>query len=137
VQPCTFVREIGQTALAPLFKTDRTVVDRAIILARSGEISPKHLRIERFDTAGSGDCGDRGKAYVKIDSNDFSLRTAEREFILRALRETGWQRTRAAALLGITRATLHAKLKRYEITEPARGEADSSISSASPVATGN
>jgi DNA-binding NtrC family response regulator len=49
---------------------------------------------------------------------DFSLETAEREFILRALKETGWQRTRAAALLGITRATLHAKLKRYEIQPP-------------------
>ena len=45
----------------------------------------------------------------------FSLEAAEREFIRRALKETGWQRTRAAALLGITRATLHAKLKRYNI----------------------
>jgi hypothetical protein len=52
---------------------------------------------------------------------DFSLESAEREFILRALKETGWQRTRAAALLGITRATLHAKLKRYEIQPPDTG----------------
>jgi DNA-binding NtrC family response regulator len=36
-------------------------------------------------------------------------------------RETGYQRTRAAALLGITRATLHAKLKRYDIKVPAPG----------------
>jgi DNA-binding NtrC family response regulator len=49
---------------------------------------------------------------------DFSLEAAERELIIRALRETGWQRTRAAALLGITRATLHAKLKRYDIKVP-------------------
>jgi two-component system response regulator HydG len=46
---------------------------------------------------------------------DFSLETAEREFIRRALKETGWQRTKAAELLGITRATLHAKIKRYGI----------------------
>ena len=51
-------------------------------------------------------------------AGDFALETAEREFIIRALKETGWQRTRAAALLGITRATLHAKLKRYSITAP-------------------
>ena len=51
---------------------------------------------------------------------DFSLETAEREFIVRALKETGWQRTRAAALLGITRATLYAKLKRYGIESPAQ-----------------
>ena len=49
---------------------------------------------------------------------DFSLEAAEREFIMRALKETGWQRTKAATLLGITRATLHAKLKRYEIQPP-------------------
>jgi len=50
-----------------------------------------------------------------FSSGDFSLEAAEREFIRRALKETGWQRTRAADLLGITRATLHAKIKRYNI----------------------
>ena len=59
------------------------------------------------------------------DRNDFSLEAAEREFIQRALNETGWQRTRAAALLGITRATLYAKLKRYDIKAPdGRAELD-------------
>ena len=48
-------------------------------------------------------------------SKDFSLEKAERELISRALKETGWQKTRAAALLGITRATLYAKVKQYEI----------------------
>ena len=48
----------------------------------------------------------------------FSLETAERELIRRALQESGWQRTQAAALLGITRATLYAKIKRYEIQNP-------------------
>jgi DNA-binding NtrC family response regulator len=53
-----------------------------------------------------------------VQRKDFSLEAAEREFIMRALKETGWQRTKAATLLGITRATLHAKLKRYEIQPP-------------------
>jgi DNA-binding NtrC family response regulator len=46
---------------------------------------------------------------------DFSLEKAERKLITRALQETGWQKTRAAALLGITRATLYAKVKQYNI----------------------
>jgi DNA-binding NtrC family response regulator len=46
---------------------------------------------------------------------DFSLEKAERELIARALQETGWQKTRAATLLGITRATLYAKVKQYNI----------------------
>ncbi len=49
---------------------------------------------------------------------DFSLETAERELIARALDETGGRRTQAAALLGITRTTLYAKLKRYKIQSP-------------------
>jgi predicted transcriptional regulator len=31
------------------------------------------------------------------------------------LHETGWQKTQAATLLGITRATLYAKVKQYNI----------------------
>ncbi len=46
---------------------------------------------------------------------DFSLSNAERELICRALQKTGWQKTHAAALLGITRATLYAKVKQYNI----------------------
>jgi DNA-binding NtrC family response regulator len=46
---------------------------------------------------------------------DFSLAKAERELIARALQETGWQKTQAATLLGITRATLYAKVKQYNI----------------------
>jgi len=46
---------------------------------------------------------------------EFSLAKAECELISRALQKTGWQKTRAAALLGITRATLYAKVKQYNI----------------------
>ncbi|MBS3734240.1 MAG: sigma-54-dependent Fis family transcriptional regulator [Phycisphaerae bacterium] len=91
----------------------RNVLERALLLARGGQITPQELRIERVDAAPADSA--RASAAKK---KDFSLETAEREFIIRALRETGWQRTRAAALLGITRATLHAKLKRYGIQPP-------------------
>jgi DNA-binding NtrC family response regulator len=87
----------------------RNVMERALILNRSSEIGPENIR---FDT--SGPLAPAAGGAIK----DLSLETAEREFILRALQETGWQRTRAAALLGITRATLHAKLKRYDIQPP-------------------
>ncbi|MHC4387227.1 MAG: helix-turn-helix domain-containing protein [Planctomycetota bacterium] len=54
---------------------------------------------------------------------DFSLAKAERELISRALQETGWQKTRAADLLGISRATLYAKVEQYSIeksSDPAK-----------------
>jgi DNA-binding NtrC family response regulator len=50
-----------------------------------------------------------------LKTGDFSLDKAERELIARALQESGWQKTRAAALLGITRATLYAKVKQHNI----------------------
>jgi DNA-binding NtrC family response regulator len=43
------------------------------------------------------------------------LEKAERELIARALQQTGWQKTQAASLLGISRATLYAKLEQYNI----------------------
>lgn len=90
----------------------RNVIERAIILETSEEIRPSSLIFDQVETP----CGIEAK-------KDFSLEAAEREFILRALKETGYQRTRAAMLLGITRGTLHAKLKRYEIKMPG-GEAE-------------
>jgi len=56
---------------------------------------------------------------------DFSLAKAERELIARALAETGWQKTQAAALLGITRATLYAKVKQYNITKDSHNSIES------------
>ncbi len=46
---------------------------------------------------------------------DFSLVKAEQELIARVLRETNWQKTKAAKLLGISRATLYAKVKQHNI----------------------
>jgi two-component system, NtrC family, response regulator len=98
----------------------RNVVERAMILEQTTEITPASLIIHHEDDddlfADSEDDG-------RTQPEDFSLETAEREFIIRALKETGFQRTRAADLLGITRATLHAKLKRYDITVPTASEA--------------
>ncbi len=93
----------------------RNVIDRALILEKSQEIQPASILIEPPADRAAGSSPDGAAS-----PEDFSLETAEREFILRALKETGWQRTRAAALLGITRATLHAKLKRYDIQAPGR-----------------
>jgi DNA-binding NtrC family response regulator len=55
------------------------------------------------------------------------LREAEREFersyILRALRETGWNRTRAAELLGVSRKTLWKKLRQLGLSSPEESDA--------------
>ncbi|MFP4106973.1 MAG: sigma-54 interaction domain-containing protein [Phycisphaerae bacterium] len=104
----------------------KNVIDRAMILEPTRLITPVSLVIEchRSDPQTPA-VRQRPAGPVapstperKTDPGDFSLETAEKQFIVRALQETGWQRTRAADLLGITRATLHNKIKRYEITPP-------------------
>lgn len=101
----------------------RNIIDRAIIVESGDQISHESIMIEcnaEMPTFAALGLTDQipVTAGLAREEKDFSLETAEREFILRALTETGWQRTRAASLLGITRATLHAKLKRYDIQAP-------------------
>ena len=107
----------------------RNVVERAVILQQSGPITAENLVID------GAPADQAGGANLPVPEDDFSLETAERLFITRALRETGWQRTRAAALLGITRATLHAKLKRYKIEIPDGSHSPSSSQAERPSAS--
>jgi transcriptional regulator of acetoin/glycerol metabolism len=41
------------------------------------------------------------------------LKEVERNHIVKALRHTGWNITRAAEILGISRKTVHEKIKQY------------------------
>jgi two-component system, NtrC family, response regulator HydG len=86
----------------------RNVVDRAVLLETSDVITGESIV---FD-------GEAPHAHALSDeaANDCSLATAEKKLILRVLESTGGHRARSAALLGISRATLCAKLKQYAET---------------------
>jgi DNA-binding NtrC family response regulator len=85
------------------------VIERAILLETTEKIGLNGIVIEPTEWADASINPTPG--LIK----DFSLAKAECELIARALQKTGWQKTRAAALLGITRATLYAKVKQYNI----------------------
>jgi transcriptional regulator with PAS, ATPase and Fis domain len=87
----------------------RNVIERAILLETTDRIGLDSVVIE---AEGVEDATGRPLPH---QARDFSLEKAERELIARALHETGWQKTQAASLLGITRATLYAKVKQYNI----------------------
>ncbi len=106
----------------------RNVIERAILLEPTDKIGLNSIVIESPD--GEDHFGGSTKTRVK----DFSLEKAERELIAHALHETGWQKTQAAALLGITRATLYAKVKQYNIQKQTPHEAGEHIAP-SPVST--
>ena len=87
----------------------RNVIERAILLETTEKIGLNGIIIEPAEWS------DVSKNTNPGLIKDFSLAKAECELISRALQKTGWQKTRAAALLGITRATLYAKVKQYNI----------------------
>jgi DNA-binding NtrC family response regulator len=120
----------------------RNVIDRAILLETTDKIGLSSIFIESADSVPLGSMWISSRQDIKsgedcqiepptqgawqaspaanISSDlsrpsDFSLDKAERELIARALQESGWQKTRAATLLGITRATLYAKVKQHNI----------------------
>ncbi len=49
-----------------------------------------------------------------------SLEDMEKDYILKVLRETGGNQSKASHLLGIDRKTLYLKLKKYDIDESVR-----------------
>ncbi|MCP4613752.1 MAG: sigma-54-dependent Fis family transcriptional regulator [Planctomycetes bacterium] len=85
------------------------VIERAILLETTEKIGLNGIIIDPAQWS------DGSKNPTPGIIKDFSLAKAECELISRALQKTGWQKTRAAALLGITRATLYAKVKQYNI----------------------
>jgi len=89
------------------------VIDRAVLLETTDKIGLSSIVIAPTEWAEPAEKPTSGHI------EDFSLAKAERELICRALQETGWQKTQAAALLGISRATLYAKVDQYNIEKGA------------------
>ncbi len=104
----------------------RNVIERAVLLETTDKIGLSSIILDPIDSDAPPQPG------LGRSGKDFSLEKAERELIARALHETGWQKTQAAALLGITRATLYAKVKQYDIRKKGLSpdEASPSVSSA-------
>jgi DNA-binding NtrC family response regulator len=84
----------------------RNVVQRAVVLGGTGLIDVEHLPENVMRTAAPAAPAATGVT---------PIREMEREMIMRALEETGQDKRRAAALLGISLKTLYNKLAKYGI----------------------
>jgi DNA-binding NtrC family response regulator len=84
----------------------RNVVQRAVVLGGTGLIDVEHLPENVIRTAAPSAPAATGVT---------PIREMEREMIMRALEETGQDKRRAAALLGISLKTLYNKLAKYGI----------------------
>ena len=91
------------------------MIERAILLETTDKIGLSSIVIDPIEHDDLFDKSATGHI------ENFSLTKAEHKLIARALQETGGHKTRAAALLGITRATLYAKVKHYNIEKQNAG----------------
>ncbi len=79
------------------------VIERAIVLSPSGLVSMKHLPRRIQEKSG----------WNIIKENTLNLHEVEKSLILRALNKTGWNQTKAAEILGISRKQLRTKMKNH------------------------
>lgn len=79
------------------------VIERAVILSPSGVISIKYLpkRIQEKTK------------WIEKEKNTLNLLEVEKSLIFKALNTTGWNQTKAAEILGISRKQLRTKMKHH------------------------
>jgi DNA-binding NtrC family response regulator len=95
----------------------RATIERAVVLCRSERIGLRDLPPEVQGRPATGDAGSRsapGGEFGTASAN-LNLEEMEKSFIQRALKLTEGNVTDAAKLLGISRRTLHRKIKTYNL----------------------
>jgi DNA-binding NtrC family response regulator len=83
------------------------IIERSVILSERDEIDDRDLpeKVVR---------GEAAKGKLVIDRPDMTLEELEREYIMKVLQYTGWQKKRASEILGINASTLYRKLQAYK-----------------------
>ncbi|HIE03205.1 MAG TPA: hypothetical protein EYP61_00440, partial [Candidatus Latescibacteria bacterium] len=77
------------------------VIERALILAGEERITPDLLPFGR----------PKAGAKVELPDEGVNLEEVERELIIQALEKTGWNKAKAAKLLGISRRRLYSRME--------------------------
>ncbi len=85
-------------------------IEHAAVLNKGARIEVSHLPSVLQTPISRTSKPSRGK----------TMKENEKRLLTKALDECNWNKTRAARRLGISRSTLYDKLKKYQITAPAR-----------------
>ena len=118
-------KTVSKEAMEVLMKYDwpgnvrelENVMERALVLDESGVVEPEDLPEKiRF--------GIQQRGTLVIDSPTLTLEELEKEYILKVLHHTRWQKKRASEILGINASTLYRKLIGYGFEKGTGQEAD-------------
>ncbi|HVU28130.1 MAG TPA: sigma-54 dependent transcriptional regulator [Verrucomicrobiae bacterium] len=88
----------------------RTAIEHAVVLCRGEKISARDL-----PTSVRNGTGERFGGIQLSARNDLTVKEAEKQLIVRALKETNGNRTVAAKKIGMSRRTFHRKLHAYHL----------------------
>lgn len=84
------------------------VIERAVLLSRGNQITlgdlPENVREQ-----------DRIELITEAKPASPALETIEKAYIFWVLNQTGWQKSKAAAILGIDSSTLYRKIEKYKL----------------------
>ena len=89
------------------------IIQRAVLLATGDQVTPKDLFLETPEQAQPSEVG-ANQPGISDELLSSPLRDMERRMIFHTLDKTGWNRTHAATLLGISVRTLRNKLNEYK-----------------------
>ena len=127
-----FLQEIGETVGRPAagFERDarrdllaypwpgnvrelRNAIERAVILADGGVIRSEHLPVNATRKTPSPS----EAANTPLPAGGVNLDALERSLVVKALAQARHNKTRAAKLLGLTRAQLYSRIEKYGLSE--------------------
>jgi DNA-binding NtrC family response regulator len=92
----------------------KNIIERAMILTDQEFLTPKQLPFELKQTERNG----RGKTVPELFENtdEMSLEHTEKMHISNVLKKFEWNKSKVSKVLGISRATLRAKIKKYNLS---------------------
>ena len=90
----------------------RNAVERAMLLAEGDWLTPEYFPV------GSGRAGSPA-ATLELPESGVNLEALERELVVQALRRTGGNQTRAAALLGLNRDQIRYRVEKFGLDKTA------------------
>ncbi len=89
----------------------RNAVERAMLLAEEDVLAPANFPVA---SSGAGRLTER----VDLPPGGIDLEQLERSLVMQALERSGWNQTRAAALLGLNRDQIRYRIEKFKLERP-------------------
>jgi transcriptional regulator with GAF, ATPase, and Fis domain len=95
----------------------RNAIERAVILADGGYIRSEHLPVIAPRVAAAAPAAEAAAPPAAFPAGGVNLEAIERSLVVKALNQARHNKTRAAKLLGLTRAQLYSRIEKYGLAE--------------------